>query len=117
MPLECDFLVDKILSHGLVLITQHAGRMRVTLDASRTTRVTLVGVLYVIADRNPTRIIILDRSIAALIRIAQSVGQAGVILENLTRRAPSDQADLAETADSLEAKDTGARGLPAQIPR
>ena len=47
---------------GFIHLEPDAGTITVTLNATRTAPITLAGAIYIIADQNPIRTIVLDGS-------------------------------------------------------
>ena len=79
---------------GFIHLEQDAGTITVTLNTTRTAPITLAGAIYIIADQNPMRTIILDGSIEGTIAVSHTVIEACRMLEDLVNRASPEDADL-----------------------
>jgi hypothetical protein len=89
-----DPVLQAVIELGFIHLEQHAGTITVTLNTARTAPITLAGAIYIIADQNPTRTIILDGSMEGTIAVSYTVIEACRMLEDLVKRASTEDADL-----------------------
>jgi len=89
-----DPVLQAVMELGFIHLEQDAGTITVTLNATRTAPITLAGAIYIIADQNPMRTIILDGSIEGTIAVSHTVIEACRMLEDLVNRASPEDADF-----------------------
>src|SRR3954452_5581938 len=89
-----DPVLQAVMELGFIHLEPDAGTITVTLNATRTAPITLAGAIYIIADQNPMRTIILDGSIEGTIAVSYTVIEACRMLENMIQRASTENADL-----------------------
>ncbi|HEX2216781.1 MAG TPA: hypothetical protein VHG27_08860 [Xanthobacteraceae bacterium] len=93
-PGGSDPVLQAVIELGFIHLVQHAGAMTITLNTTRTAPITLAGAAYIIADQNPTRIIILDGSMEGTIAVTHTVIEACRMLEDLLKPASRESANL-----------------------
>src|SRR3954468_12203395 len=89
-----DPVLQAVMELGFIHLDQHAGTLTVTLNTTRTAPITLAGAIYIIADQNPLRTVILDGSIEGTIAVSHTVIEACRMLEDIVQRASTENADL-----------------------
>ena len=80
-----DCLADKIRKSGCVHIEQSNFAMSITLDALRVRAATLAAMFYIIADRNPERIAILNIGSTDNIRVVKGARHAYQIIDEIVQ--------------------------------
>jgi hypothetical protein len=96
-------LADDIRKTGSVHLEQSNFAMSITLDALRVRASALAAVFYIIADRDPEHIAILDIGSADTIRVAKGARQAYQILDEMSQRGkvPSENARMGISGSSV----------------
>jgi hypothetical protein len=89
-----DPVLQAVIELGFIHLEQHAGTITITLNTARTAPITLAGAIYIIADQNPIRTIILDGSIEGTVAVSYTVIEACRMLEDLVNSASLEDADL-----------------------
>ena len=93
-PGGSDPVLQVVMALGFIHLEQHAGTTIVTLNTARTAPITLAGAIYTIADQNPIRTIILDESMEGTFVVSHTVIEACRMLEDMVKRASTEDADL-----------------------